>query len=363
MTSLPVPCRKANRSLRVSLRVEEWPAADQSLWSALFTTGDLFDEVGLGAHLSRSYRTALANVYGRWLGFLVRTEPSALAEPLHTRVTRERIMAFAYHLAETNIGRSVADQLRALRGALRLMTPAEDWTWLLTIAKRIEAHAQRRSKRDRLRTSDELFTLGLHLMEQGELMVEESGRVTKEAALTYRDGLLIALLAAAPIRRGSLASLAVGHNVLRVGGGWLLALKASEMKNKRPLDLLLPSRLGKTVDRYLERFRPALFGSAGHSGLWASAKGAPLTGAALYQAVCKRTKAAFGRPVNPHLFRDGAATFWALKAPGQVRAAGALLGHADPRTTERYYNQANAIMAGRKLADAISRQAGQRLKQ
>src|SRR5215211_6091558 len=92
---LPLPCRKPNRRLRVSLRVEHWPAADRDAWSALFTTGDLFDETGPGADLAHRSRTSLENAYGRWLGFLARTEPKALDEAVGARVTRERIMAFA----------------------------------------------------------------------------------------------------------------------------------------------------------------------------------------------------------------------------------------------------------------------------
>jgi hypothetical protein len=120
---LPPPCRTANRRLRVSLRVEHWPAADLAAWRALFTTGDVFDESGPGAHLASRSRTSLENTYGRWLGFVARAEPNGLDEALEDRVTRERIMAFAQHLAETNLARTVAGQLRSLRGALRLWPP------------------------------------------------------------------------------------------------------------------------------------------------------------------------------------------------------------------------------------------------
>jgi integrase len=351
---VPLPCRKPNRRIRVSLRVEHWPADDRQAWHALFTTGDLFDEKGPGAHLAPRTRTSLENVYGRWLGFLADTEPHGLEEAPGPRVTRERVMAFAQHLAQTNIASSVAGQVRFLRGTLRLLAPDQDWTWLLTLTKRIEAHTARRSKRHRLRTSDELFALGLQLMQEGEAALKGSGRVTKHAALTYRDGLIIAVLAVAPMRRSNLAGLTLGQNLQRAGGIWTVVLKASETKNRRALEYDLPARLGSALERYLERFRPVLFESAEHRGLWASAKGRPLTGQAIYEAVCRRTRKAFGEPVNLHLFRDGAATFWALKNPTQVTAVSGLLGH-EPRMTERHYNQANGISAGRKLADALAR--------
>ena len=157
------------------------------------------------------------------------------------------------------------------------------------------------------------------------------------------------------MRRRNLASLALGENLQRAGESWTVILKVCETKNRRVLEYALPAMLGPALERYLERFRPVLFGSATHQGLWASAKGVPLTGDAIYHAVCRRTKEAFGQPVNLHLFRDGAATFWALKDPTRVAAVSGLLGH-EPRMTERHYNQANGIRAGRKLADALARQ-------
>ncbi len=141
-----------------------------------------------------------------------------------------------------------------------------------------------------------------------------------------------------------------------------MVLRGCETKNGRALEYPMPASLGGALEGYLERFRPVLFGSGGHRGLWASAKGVPLTGNAIYDAVCRRTKQAFGRPVNLHLFRDGAATFWALKAPTQVGAVSELLGH-QPRMTERHYNQANGINAGRKVADVLGLARDDRARQ
>src|SRR5215218_11304296 len=108
---LPLPCRKANRRIRVSLRVEDWPAADRDAWRALFTTGDLFDEKGPGAHLAPRTRTSLENAYGRWLGFLARLEPHGLDEAVGARVTREQFMCYRLYLAKTNLRTSVAGEM------------------------------------------------------------------------------------------------------------------------------------------------------------------------------------------------------------------------------------------------------------
>ena len=87
-----------------------------------------------------------------------------------------------------------------------------------------------------------------------------------------------------------------------------------------------------------------------------------MDGNALNLAVKRCTKAAFGHAIHLHLFRDCAATEFAVYAPAQVAMASDLLGHRDPRTTERFYNQACALEAGRQyhavMADLRDRLTG-----
>ncbi len=68
---------------------------------------------------------------------------------------------------------------------------------------------------------------------------------------------------------------------------------------------------------------------------------------ALYRRITKVTRRLFGEAINPHLFRDAAATSIAIEDPSHVRMAAAILGHSSLATTEAYYNQAKAIEAGR----------------
>ena len=80
---------------------------------------------------------------------------------------------------------------------------------------------------------------------------------------------------------------------------------------------------------------------------------APLGQAAVYETIVGRTAAAFGQPVNPHLFRDCAATSIAIDDPEHVRIASQILGHRSTATTERYYNQAQSIDAARRYQDFL----------
>jgi integrase len=68
----------------------------------------------------------------------------------------------------------------------------------------------------------------------------------------------------------------------------------------------------------------------------------------------RHTRAAFGKAVNPHLFRDCAATSIAIVDPVHVRIIAAILGHSTMDTSERYYNQARGLEAGRRYQDTVA---------
>lgn len=67
-----------------------------------------------------------------------------------------------------------------------------------------------------------------------------------------------------------------------------------------------------------------------------------------------RTKAKWGKAINPHLFRDAAATTLSIVDPGHVRIAASVLGHRSFRTTEKYYNQAKGYQAQRSFHNVIA---------
>jgi integrase len=91
-----------------------------------------------------------------------------------------------------------------------------------------------------------------------------------------------------------------------------------------------------------------------HDGLWASNQRRPMSADAIYAAVRKRTKKAFGFGVNLHRFRHAAGSFWSVHDPVNVRGVKDLLGHASfDRTTEEHYIMGQSRLAGRALAQAI----------
>jgi integrase len=65
------------------------------------------------------------------------------------------------------------------------------------------------------------------------------------------------------------------------------------------------------------------------------------------------TARAFCRPINPHLFRDCVATSIAIHDPKNVRMAATILGHQTFAVTERHYNLARTLEAGRSYTATI----------
>ena len=99
----------------------------------------------------------------------------------------------------------------------------------------------------------------------------------------------LALLAAVPLRKRTLAALTVNRHLIKIGADWLLDIPAPDIKTRRAMEFPIPAVLSEPIDHYLNKFRAAITGADRHHGLWPSAKGHPMGGGAIYDAVRRRT--------------------------------------------------------------------------
>ncbi len=335
------------------LRFAAWPEEDRARWLAAFEPSDVFADARSGAHLAAATKVGLRTAYARYLGFLASNDPKKLRLPLPAKVDQQSIKSFVEQLRQSCRDTTVASTLHQLRMALGLISPKTNWSWLKTIANRIASRAKPMLSRSGEVTSAQLFALGTQLMTQAENSAFAAGRISKEDALTYRDGLIIALLAAVPLRKRTLAALTVNRHLIRIGDDWLLDIPAPGTKSWRAMEFPIPAVLSEPIDRYLNEFRGAMTGADNHHGLWPSAKGHPMGGSAIYDAVRRRTMVGLGLPINLHRFRGAAGTLWSILDPGNVRGVKDLLGHANFGTTERHYIGARSRLAGRALSKAL----------
>jgi integrase len=338
----------------LELPFPDWPAGDRSRWEAAFKQGDWFDEHGPGAHLSLATRRVFKGGYARFLTFVAERYSDRLRLPLEQRIDREILAEYVAWRRRHRPQVVLAVDLHHLRGALRLMCRDSDWSWLLTIAKRISATARRKAPRYNLVTSERVYALGIRLMDQAMAAADTAGETRKEYAFAYRDGLMIALLALIPsLRLRTIVALRIGGHLLKTGDLWSLNIPAVDTKTGRALDWPISEELSARIDVYFGCFRDRIPGASRHDGVWVSNRGRPMSSNAVYAALVKRTKEAFGFAVNPHRFRHAAATFWSIHDPANVRGVKDLLGQATFGTTETHYIMAHSRIAGRTVARIV----------
>lgn len=125
------------------------------------------------------------------------------------------------------------------------------------------------------------------------------------------------------------------------------------MKGDRELELWLPESITPAFLHYLAAVRPRFRDSNEHQFVWCANKGSRLRADGIYQMIRRRTTAAFGKAINPHLFRDIAATAIAVDRPEQVHLSKDLLGHGSLDLSERHYLHAQSVRARKHLGDVV----------
>lgn len=337
--------------LRRCLRVVEWPERDRNAWELALAPGDLLEgTVGAGHHWCEDTREKHRKDYGRWLTFIIASgrydrEAAPVAEVVPDAV-REYLQILETQVASWTIW----GRLAGLTAVARAFAPEKDWRWLDRIMRRLESRtSDLRAKHPRLRPAKEIFDWA-----RRRLREIEHDPPKRDAPSAYRDALMIGLLISCPtMRLRNLTQIEIGTHLVEMSDGWELRFRGTEMKARKPVEIPVPRQLSPFLERYISEVRPGLLGEKYSERLWITRYGCPMTKKSVHARITTVTKRAFGRPINPHLFRDCAATTVALDDPKHVRIAAPILGHTDPRTTERHYIQAQQIDAGRKLQASL----------
>ena len=351
--------------------IADWPERDRALWEKGVEPKGLFEGGGAGAGWSDASRFKTARGYRHWLLWLKAHGFCDLNLSAVDRVTRERVAAYVAELRPTRAPYTVLCRIRELYDAMRVMAPETDWDWLSELHCTMSAGVRPvRDKLPRLRPIGELDDLGQRLMDEAESAAEWSAR---RRSVLFRDGLIIALLACRPVRLKNLAMMRLGRHLVKVGGSWQMLFGAHETKTHVLYEARVSSTLAPRLERYLNVHRPVLLrgkcvrdramplpeeqtsSRSELDAVWVSEVRTQIEQAALAHRIVKHTKAAFGRSVSPHLFRDCVATSIALDNPKHVGDASLILGHAGHRMTEKHYNHARSLEASHRHATTIAR--------
>jgi integrase/recombinase XerD len=351
MANAREPCRAV---VRLQMKLENWPRIDQTLWAQSMEAGDILSPASDAADWRSATRTSVQKGYGRWLAWLAAEKLLDEASSPVARLDPSIVSSYIDYLRASLASTTVWSYLHALCMAVSAVEPQADIDWLWLIVKRLHwAKVPIRQKSNRVMPSLELYKYGCACMDEAASGNSEDGLSN---AVLYRNGLMIALLAARPIRIRNLQSIAIGKQLIKANGDYYLQFRAAETKTDKALEFMVPHELSRRVDHYISNIRPILLQRMApksestprrHPGaaLWISMFGTAMTECSIYQSITGLTRKKFGHHVNPHLFRDCAATSIALEDPDHVQITTSILGHATLSTSERYYNHALAVKA------------------
>ncbi|MBS4010296.1 MAG: site-specific integrase [Roseovarius sp.] len=336
---------------RQRLKIEDWPEGDRAAWEVALAPGDLLDgTMGAAHHWCPETRVMRRKAYGRWLTSRIRAGGfNPMAEPA-SRITREAVGSYISDLQGQVAPRTVCGYITGLYAVAQAFDPEGDWTWLRRLHGKLEATAKdSRDKHSRLRPANDILAWAIARMTNIDRDAPK-----RDIPTAYRDALMVGLLISCPtMRLRNLTQIEIDRHLLRHSDGWELRFSGPEMKARRPVEMRIPDSLVPFLERYLQVFRPVLLDGAVSDRLWITRYGQPMPGKTVHAGISNATKRAFGKPISPHLFRDCAATFVALNDPKHIGIAAPILGHADPRTTEKHYIQAQQIAAGSKLQASL----------
>jgi hypothetical protein len=331
-----------------SLKVFEWPLADQTAWTWACRPNGRLTRGGSAAHLSETTRMDLAKRYGLYLDHVNRTSKPDIADALASWVTPERVKSYVTELSLRVRSVTVHGSIAKLRYIAQHLYPTSNFGWLRDIENDLALEMTPMSKFDRIVESNCIVFAGLTLMEEAE---NTKTRTPLQRAQSYRNGLMIALLALCPIRLKNFSSLTLDENLLRLGENWCIALSATETKERRPDERPIPLFLTYYIDLFLRIYRP-VFGCSGKE-LWVGSYGEPLSYLGVERIITETTRQTLCVPISPHLFRAcGASTAYA-HASSTPHLASSLLNHRGSKTTQEHYNRSRSAHYSQEFATLL----------
>ncbi len=335
-----------DRSWRRHLPFEDWPASDQAAWNIAIMDGDILDGLGPAAHWASATKRTNCQHYGRWLGYLMHYDLRALEQPPTERLTTTAIRAYVAYLRSELAPRTVVSSLVGLKVMMKAMAPQSDWRWLADACNALNRSSKPQNlKTPRMRPTGEIYATAIAELDR-LLATPLTRRIDRVA---YRDTLMLAMMAARPLRLKNFSNIRIGEHLLHEAGAWILLIPGEEVKNGQALEYALPNSLKQYLQVYLDRVRESFSNVYTGQTLWLEFLGAPLQYHSVYCRFILVTKRLLGVGINPHLLRDCAATSLSTVSPAAARSAAALLGHRYFSTTERYYVRANQLEANRTL--------------
>ncbi|MET0527724.1 MAG: hypothetical protein ABW003_05155 [Microvirga sp.] len=238
----------------------------------------------------------------------------------------------------------------------RYLNPADRLEWLRPIEAHFKRVAQPMRHAENV-TSDMILRAGKKYFKNA---VKSTHLPPLIRARLARNGLMVALLAAKPMRHKNFSDLRLEASFRRIENRWWIVLEGTDTKNKRVDEGEIPEYLEPLLRRYLEEFRPILLAAGREDAttttiemLWIAQTGALLSYSAVACAIRDTTFETLGVRLTPHAFRRAAkATEPFLPACNPGILAG-VLHHTHSSVSDRYYDRSNCRRAALELGTIV----------
>ena len=332
----------------VCWKLANWPEADRACWQRNTTPGDPFDDPHPGASLRPASLGKSSKGYGRWLDFLDAQGWLDPEVPALLRVTRPRLRAYIRALkAAGNADYTIIGRFTELAMAMRILAPGADVGWIRRPdGNSVYAMLPKTKRPMVVPDARVLFRWGTSMMDA------QRGTGAPSNPVAFRDGLLIAMLAARGRRLRSMAALGVRREIVRHEICYRIELGPDQTKTHANDRFDLPEALTPYVRHYLDTVRLALLAGRESDAFWIGARGTPLTAKGIEASILRLSRIRFGIAFGPHRFRHVIATSAALHDPGSPGLAAGVLG-GSAQVIEQHYNRANQIQAARAYAKLV----------
>ncbi|MEH6633452.1 MAG: tyrosine-type recombinase/integrase [Halopseudomonas aestusnigri] len=219
--------------------------------------------------------------------------------------------------------------------------------WLLHQAMVLEnLQKSEKSKVSRIVPPQDLFRLGMDLCKRASKL-----KIGTPAAVDYRNGLLIALLALRPVRISNLIELEFGEEIIDCGivniNKQKISWPCQSMKNRHSYEVSIPKGVIRPMETYIGLYRNVLAGNHETKKLWLTREGGSALSIEQARQVIKRTtKVHLGVDVCPHLFRDSNASWIAENMPeDSFWLIPETLAHINSNSSRTYRKNADQVFA------------------
>ena len=337
---------------RTAIPRPELPSIDRQLLEIATRKGELFEPDGLAANWAPETLKQVIKGYGKFAFYLETIGALASGTLPSQRINQTILEGYVDWLGGQNLSSvTIASRVTDLLEAIRVMEPDVDLSLLRELVSTLRAREiPSRNKHARLIHPQTALDAALSNLDTIDKIQLANGKIR---ACRYRDLLIIAFLATRPIRLKNLAQLAIGRSIEKRDTTYACHFTAEETKERTPLSFALPELLTPYLDRYIEQFRPLLLDGRASDRLWVAIRRGPMAAQTIYCQVCDLTGELLGRRINPHLFRDIAATAVAVDHPDNVLVSARLLNNTSLKTTNKHYIQSRMIDAQRVLLEVV----------